>query len=54
MVDSDAGTTVFTCRTTHVLHRTDAGWKVVLRHADALATFIGPAFAHGQPLQPTD
>ncbi|GAC1604692.1 MAG: hypothetical protein NVS3B21_34070 [Acidimicrobiales bacterium] len=47
--DPGAGTTAFTYRTTHVLQRGEDGWKIVLRHADPLAAFTGPTFAHTQP-----
>ncbi len=42
-----ADATRFVYRTTHVLRR-DAtnGWTVLLRHADPLALFQGPALAH--------
>jgi hypothetical protein len=36
----------FVYRTTHVLRRENGEWKIVLRHADPLATFLGPDFAH--------
>jgi ketosteroid isomerase-like protein len=36
----------FRYRTTHVLRREPDGWRVVLRHADPLTEFRGPAFAH--------
>lgn len=36
----------FLYRATHVLRREDGAWRVVLRHADPLATFHGPRFAH--------
>jgi ketosteroid isomerase-like protein len=42
-----AESVTFVYRTTHVLRREDGSWKVVLRHADPLETFRGPAFAHG-------
>jgi ketosteroid isomerase-like protein len=42
-----AESVTFVYRTTHVLRREDGSWKVVLRHADPLDTFRGPAFAHG-------
>lgn len=38
--------TSFVYRFTHVLRRENGGWKIVLRHADPLATFRGPEFAH--------
>jgi len=36
----------FIYRTTHLLRREGDQWRVVLRHADPLATFQGPALAH--------
>lgn len=36
----------FRYRTTHLLRREDGAWRVVLRHADPLASFRGPDFAH--------
>lgn len=36
----------FRYRNTHLLRREDGAWRVVLRHADPLATFRGPDFAH--------
>jgi ketosteroid isomerase-like protein len=45
--DANSGQVKFVYRTTHVLRRGPDGWKVVLRHADPLATFKGPGFAHG-------
>lgn len=36
----------FLYRTTHVLRREGGSWRVVLRHADPLAAFVGPNFAH--------
>jgi ketosteroid isomerase-like protein len=43
----------FRYRTTHVLRREDGAWRVVLRHADPLATFVGPDFAHGDAQRAT-
>lgn len=44
---AEDGTSItFLYRTTHVLRREETGWRVVLRHADPLATFRGPQFAH--------
>lgn len=43
---ADGTSTTFLYRTTHVLRREETGWRVVLRHADPLATFRGPGFAH--------
>lgn len=37
----------FIYRATHLLRREQGIWKVVLRHADPLASFAGPQFAHG-------
>lgn len=42
----DEKPTTFRYRTTHVFRREDGDWKVVLRHADPLVTFLGPQFAH--------
>ena len=36
----------FVYRTTHVLRREGEEWRIVLRHADPLDTFQGPALAH--------
>jgi ketosteroid isomerase-like protein len=47
-VDGEAEPTVFVYRTTHVLRRENGAWKVALRHADPLATFRGPDFAHAK------
>jgi ketosteroid isomerase-like protein len=48
----------FVYRTTHVLRREGQQWKVVLRHADPLATFRGAAFSHSEAApvapEPTD
>lgn len=38
----------FAYRATHLLRREDGVWKVVLRHADPIASFRGPEFAHAQ------
>ncbi len=37
----------FAYRATHLLRREQGTWKVVLRHADPIASFKGPRFAHG-------
>ena len=37
----------FSYRATHLLRREEGTWKVVLRHADPVANFKGPRFAHG-------
>ena len=42
----DGQAVTFTYRVTHVFRREAGEWKVVLRHADPLATFRGPDFAH--------
>jgi ketosteroid isomerase-like protein len=42
----DGQAVTFTYRVTHVFRREAGAWKVVLRHADPLATFRGPEFAH--------
>jgi ketosteroid isomerase-like protein len=42
----DGKPATFRYRTTHVFRREDGDWKVILRHADPLATFLGPQFAH--------
>lgn len=46
VLDGGAEPTDFVYRTTHVLRREDGEWRVVLRHADPLGTFLGPRFAH--------
>jgi len=38
----------FAYRATHLLRRERGVWKVVLRHADPIASFRGPQFAHAQ------
>jgi len=38
----------FAYRATHLLRREQGGWRVVLRHADPIASFRGPQFAHAQ------
>jgi ketosteroid isomerase-like protein len=38
----------FAYRATHLLRREAGVWKVVLRHADPIASFRGPQFAHAQ------
>jgi len=38
----------FAYRATHLLRREQGVWKVVLRHADPIASFRGPQFAHAQ------
>jgi hypothetical protein len=38
----------FAYRATHLLRREAGAWKVVLRHADPVASFRGPQFAHAQ------
>ena len=45
-LDGQPELVTFTYRVTHVFRREEGGWKVVLRHADPLDTFRGPAFAH--------
>jgi len=45
-LDGNAELVTFVYRTTHVLRRENGEWKIVLRHADPLATFRGPDFAH--------
>jgi len=45
-LDGGPEPTVFVYRTTHLLRRENGQWKVALRHADPLATFRGPKFAH--------
>ena len=42
----DGKPAAFMYRVTHVFRREDGDWKVVLRHADPLVTFVGPEFAH--------
>jgi hypothetical protein len=44
--EGQAQPVTFLYRTTHVLRRENGAWKVVLRHADRLAEFRGPQFAH--------
>jgi ketosteroid isomerase-like protein len=46
LLDANAEPVTFVYRTTHVLRRENGEWKIVLRHADPLATFRGPDFAH--------
>ncbi|MHB8670983.1 MAG: YybH family protein [Acidimicrobiales bacterium] len=46
--DPNAGETTYVYRTTHLLRKEAGHWKVVLRHADPLASFRGPEFAHRQ------
>ena len=36
----------FKYRATHLFRRENGDWKVLLRHADPLVTFLGPQFAH--------
>ena len=38
----------FSYRATHLLRREQGEWRVVLRHADPIATFRGPEFAHAR------
>ena len=38
--------TTFWYRVTHLFRRENGDWKLVLRHADPLVTFLGPQFAH--------
>jgi ketosteroid isomerase-like protein len=38
--------TTFRYRVTHLFRRENGDWKLVLRHADPLVTFLGPQFAH--------
>jgi hypothetical protein len=38
----------FLYRTTHVIRKEGEEWRIVLRHADPLATFRGPALAHSE------
>jgi len=42
----DGKPAAFRYRVTHVFRREDGDWKMVLRHADPLVTFVGPKFAH--------
>lgn len=43
----------FVYRTTHVLRKEGQEWKVVLRHADPLATFRGAEFSHSESIPVT-
>ena len=45
-LDGSAEPVEFTYRATHLLRREEAAWRVVLRHADPIASFKGPRFAH--------
>jgi ketosteroid isomerase-like protein len=38
--------TTFRYRVTHLFRQENGDWKLVLRHADPLVTFLGPQFAH--------
>src|ERR1700730_11517894 len=40
----------FFYRATHLFRREGEDWKVVLRHADPLATFVSPEVAHSRAL----
>jgi ketosteroid isomerase-like protein len=40
----------FFYRVTHLFRPEEDGWKIVLRHADPLATFGGPQVAHSRAL----
>lgn len=45
-LDATAGPVPFLYRATHVFRREEDGWKIVLRHADPLVTYVGPQIAH--------
>ena len=47
-VDGRSEPVDFAYRATHLLRREQGIWKVVLRHADPIASFRGPQFAHAQ------
>lgn len=42
----DGTPVTFRYRVTHLFRRENGGWKMVLRHAGPLVTFLGPEFAH--------
>jgi len=46
-LDGSPEPVVFLYRATHVFRRENADWKIVLRHADPLARFVGPQVSHG-------
>ena len=45
-LDDSPEPVAFTYRATHLLRREHGEWRVVLRHADPIAHFKGPNFAH--------
>jgi ketosteroid isomerase-like protein len=45
-VDGNQEPVAFAYRATHLLRREQGTWRVVLRHADPVASFMGPQFAH--------
>lgn len=44
----------FSYRATHVFRREGDDWKIVLRHADPLVTFVGPEVAHAMARRTSD
>jgi ketosteroid isomerase-like protein len=44
--DGSADPVAFMYRATHLFRREEDGWKIVLRHADPLVTYVGPQIAH--------
>ena len=49
-LDGNPDPVVFLYRATHVFRREGDDWKIVLRHADPLARFVGPQVAHSLAL----
>jgi ketosteroid isomerase-like protein len=45
-LDPSADPVSFQYRATHLFRREPGGWKIVLRHADPLVTYVGPQIAH--------
>jgi hypothetical protein len=53
-LDGNPDLVVFLYRATHIFMREGDDWKIVLRHADPLAKFVGPQVTHSLALATPD